>query len=126
LEVDDLFYNKLKLAQEKLNYFFRSYRDTYGFDDYQFLFLKAKNEIPASKNQRKNLTKFWEETKGVLYKIDVYGSLAFKQNLVTGLILVNKNTSEAIKLKLDKYNVRVIEKISEQNDMIKVYFEEYP
>ena len=69
--------------------------------------------MPASKNLMKNLSKIWEETKGHLYKIDVYGSLAFKENLVTGLILVNKNTSEAIKLTLSKFNVKEIDKIME-------------
>ena len=82
--------------------------------------------MPPSKNLMKNLNKFWKETKDHLYKIDVYGSLAFKESYVTGLILVNKNTSEAIKLILNKYNVRTIEKGSESNDLMRLYFDEYP
>jgi len=77
------------------------------------LFLKAKEKMPPSKNLTKNLNKAWKETKDHLYKIDVYGSLAFKESFITGLIVVNKNTSEAIKLILSKFNVRTIEKGSE-------------
>jgi len=77
------------------------------------LFLKAKEKMPPSKNLMKNLNKVWKETKDHLYKIDVYGSLAFKESFITGLIVVNKNTSEAIKLILSKFNVRTIEKGSE-------------
>lgn len=69
--------------------------------------------MPPSKNLTKNLNKAWKETKDHLYKIDVYGSLAFKESFITGLIVVNKNTSEAIKLTLSKFNVRTIEKGSE-------------
>lgn len=73
---------------EKLNLFFMQYRDTFGMDDYQFLFLIAKEQINCSSYFLVNLTKVWEETKGHLYKIDVYGSLALRKNFVTGLILV--------------------------------------
>ena len=113
IDNDSLFYNKLKPASEKLNLFFVQYRDIFGLDDYQYLFLKAKEKMSASKNLTKNLNKIWGETKDHLYKIDVYGSLAFKENFVTGLILVNKNTCEAIKLTLSKFNVKEIDKITE-------------
>ena len=78
LEGDNQFYNKLKIAQEKLNFFLKEYSVTFGLEDYQYILLKAKEKIPVSKNQKKNLDKFWKETKEHLYKIDVYGSLAFK------------------------------------------------
>ncbi len=54
----------------------------------------------------KNVNKIWNETKDHLYKIDVFGSLAFKENKIQGIIIVKKEVSENLQLMLSKYHTK--------------------